>query len=215
MGPTPKWHFVLGFPSGSLEIPKIGTFVALGPIILSKDLRLKWRVKQSYSLCQTLSNSMSHATCTQGNRGNSWLLVVGSQIANLTFGPSFGHNLCLKCPNGSCEPILDIYIPRSFQWYKDHLNPMGLDPYNRSLKVWESIESPSKLQLPKWEFTWECEGSFLHVILHSWKHEMWLLGFLLGSQLCKPFPWSRTQGQGYNIFPSVTPHSLSFLQLCI
>jgi hypothetical protein len=25
MGPTPKCHFVLGFPSGNFEIPKIGT----------------------------------------------------------------------------------------------------------------------------------------------------------------------------------------------
>ncbi len=27
--------------------------------------------------------------------------------------------------------------------------------------------SPSRLQLPKWEFTWECEGSFLCTFLHS------------------------------------------------
>jgi hypothetical protein len=29
MGPTPKCHFVLGLPSGSLEIPKIGIPVTL------------------------------------------------------------------------------------------------------------------------------------------------------------------------------------------
>jgi hypothetical protein len=51
---------------------------------------------------------MSHATWTWENWGDSWLLVVGNQIANLTPGPSFGYNLCFKCPNGSCEPILDI-----------------------------------------------------------------------------------------------------------
>ncbi len=34
-----------------------------------------------------------------------------------------------------------------------------------------------KLQLPKWELTWECEGSFLHTLLHFREHEMWLLGF--------------------------------------
>jgi hypothetical protein len=28
-GPTPKWHFVLGLPSGSFEISKIGTFTTL------------------------------------------------------------------------------------------------------------------------------------------------------------------------------------------
>jgi hypothetical protein len=58
----------------------------------------------------------------QGNRGDSWLLVVKSQIANLTPGPSFGHNLCFKCQNGSCELILDIQVPRDFQWYKELLN---------------------------------------------------------------------------------------------
>jgi len=47
-------------------------------------------------------------------RGDSQLLVVGSQIDNLILDLSFGHNLCFECPNGSCDPILDIYIPRVF-----------------------------------------------------------------------------------------------------
>jgi hypothetical protein len=51
---------------------------------------------------------MSHVTCTQGNPGNSRLLVVRNQIANLTPDPSFGYNLCFKCLNESHEPILDI-----------------------------------------------------------------------------------------------------------
>ncbi len=79
---------------------------------------------------------MWHVTCMQRNRGNSQFLMVGIQIGNLTRDPCFDQNLCLKCPNGSCEPILDIYIPRAFQWY----NPMGFDPYNRFLKIRESIE---------------------------------------------------------------------------
>jgi hypothetical protein len=41
---------------------------------------------------------------------------------------SFGHNLCFKYPNGSCEPILDIYIPRAFQQYKKLSNPMSTSP---------------------------------------------------------------------------------------
>ncbi len=57
----------------------------------------------------------------------------------LTPGPSFGHNLCVKCPNGSCEPILDIYISRSFQWYNEFHNPIDFDPCNYSLKIRESI----------------------------------------------------------------------------
>jgi hypothetical protein len=37
---------------------------------------------------------MWHATFTQGNQGNSQLLMVENQIGNLTPGLSFGHNLC-------------------------------------------------------------------------------------------------------------------------
>jgi hypothetical protein len=74
---------------------------------------------------------------------DSRLLVVGSQIANLTPGPSFGHNLCFRCSNGSCEPILDIYVPRAFQRYKELFNPLGFDPCNFFLKIWESIGTPT------------------------------------------------------------------------
>jgi len=82
---------------------------------------------------------MLHITWMQGNRVDSWLLVVGSQIVNLIPGPSFGHNLCFKCPNGSCERILDIYVSINFQWYKKLLNPLGFDPCNHSLNIRESI----------------------------------------------------------------------------
>jgi hypothetical protein len=37
--------------------------------------------------------------------------------------------------------------------------------------VFWKIESPSELQLPKWEPIWECVGSFLHILLHSWECE--------------------------------------------
>jgi len=45
---------------------------------------------------------------TQRNQGDSWLLMVESQIDNLTLDLSFNHNLCFKYPNGSCEPTLHI-----------------------------------------------------------------------------------------------------------
>jgi hypothetical protein len=67
--------------------------------------------------------------------------VVRSQIANLTFSPSFGHKLCFKCLCHSCKPILDIYVWRAFQWYKELFNPMGFDLYNHSLKIRKSIWS--------------------------------------------------------------------------
>jgi hypothetical protein len=83
----------------------------------------------------------------QGNRVDSWLLVVESQITNLTPSPFFGHNLCFKRPNESWEPILHIYVSRTFQWYKEIFNPLSFDPYNRPLKMWESM----RILAPKME----------------------------------------------------------------
>jgi hypothetical protein len=117
-GPHPNdilsWESQMGVP----KFPELGLLRLWGPITLCVDLRLKWGLKRSCSLHQDLFNDMSHATCTWGNRGDSWLLVVESRIANLTSGLSFGHNLCFRCPNGSCEPILDIYVSVFFKWYK-------------------------------------------------------------------------------------------------
>jgi hypothetical protein len=86
---------------------------------------------------------MHYATYTEGKQGDSRLLVVGSQIGNLILGLSFGHNLCFKYPNGLCEPILDIYFPRAFQYYKELFIPMSFVTYNRPLKIWKSIETPT------------------------------------------------------------------------
>jgi len=93
---------------GVSKFPKLGLLRLRSPISLYSYLWLKWGLKQSYSPCRDLSNNMLHPTFTQGNWGDSWLLMLGSQIGNLIPDPSFGHNLCLKCPNGSCEPILNI-----------------------------------------------------------------------------------------------------------
>jgi hypothetical protein len=89
---------------------------------------------QSCSPHWKLSNGMWHATYTQGNWGNYQLLMVESQIANLTPSHSFGHNLCFKCPNESCKPILDIYVLRSLWWYKEFFNLMGSDPLQSFFK---------------------------------------------------------------------------------
>jgi len=40
---------------------------------------------------------------------------------------------------------LDIYISRTFQWYKELFNQMSFDSYNRLLKIRESI----KISIPK------------------------------------------------------------------
>jgi len=83
-----------------------------------------------------------HFTCTHRNQVDSRLLVVGSQTASLTPGPSFDHNLCYKYPNGSCEAILDIYTSRTFQWYKERFDARCFDPCNRALRFWESRRTP-------------------------------------------------------------------------
>jgi hypothetical protein len=81
--------------------------------------------------------------------------VVGSQIGNLTTDPSFGHNLCFKYLNMSCEPILDIYVPRAFNDIKNFSTQWILTPV---IALWK-FRSPSGLQLPKWELI---GSSFLH-----------------------------------------------------
>jgi hypothetical protein len=179
-------HSQVGVP----KLPKFGLSWLWSPITLCVDLRLRWGLKQSCSPRWELFNGMSHATCTQGNRGDSWLLVVGSQIANLTPGLSFGHNLCFRCLNGWCKPILDIYDSIDFQWYKKFLEPLGFGLCNRSL----NIKSLPGFQLPTWEFTWECEGSFSHTLLHSRGHENATPGLVLARTLAIPLPWSRAQG---------------------
>jgi hypothetical protein len=135
---------------------------------------------------------MSHTTCTQGNRVDSWLLVVGNQIVNLNSGPSYGHNLCFKCPNKSCEPTLDIYVPRAFQWYKKLDNPMSFDSYNCSLKIQESIGTPTPkmgAHLGVWMFIF----SHSPTISTSREYDMWLSGFTFGPHPYKPLLWSRAQ----------------------
>jgi hypothetical protein len=64
--------------------------------------------------------------------------MVGSQTTHSTPGPSFGHNLCCRCPNGSCKPILDIYVLIFFQWYKELFNPLSFDPCDHSLNIQKS-----------------------------------------------------------------------------
>jgi hypothetical protein len=155
MRPTSKWHFVPGLPNGSPEIPIVGTPATLGPHNFVCRLLIGWSFKQSCNFCQDLSNGMLCATCTQGNRVDFWLLVVGSQTANLIPDLFFCHNLCFRCPNGSCKPILNISVSIFFQWYKKLFNPMGFDAYNRPLNIWESIRTPIPkmgVHLGMWRF---------------------------------------------------------------
>jgi hypothetical protein len=104
-----------------------------------------------------LSNSMWHATWTWGNRSDSWLLMVGNQIGDLIPDLYFGHNLCFRCSNGSCEPISDIYILRVSQWYNERFNLLSFNPCNCFMKIQKSI----------WDFNSQDESSFGSVRVHS------------------------------------------------
>jgi len=191
MGPHPN-----GFLSRDSQVevsksPRLGLPHLWGAITLHEDLGLRWGLKQSCSFCRELSNSMSHTICTHGNRVDSWLSMVGSQIINLTSGPSFGHNLCFKCPNGQCEPISDIYVPRTFNWYKELFKPLSFDPCNRPLKIWESNGSLT----PKVKLLWD-------VRVHSLTPFHTPRSMLCDSRLpsrpatLQTLPWSRAQGEG-------------------
>jgi hypothetical protein len=104
-GPHPNGilsqHSQMGVP----KFPNLRLLQLWGPIILCADLRSRWSLEQSCISRQELSNSMSHTTCMQGNRGDSQLFVVGSQIANLTPSLSFGHNLCFNFQMGHASPF--------------------------------------------------------------------------------------------------------------
>jgi hypothetical protein len=90
-----------------------------------------------------LSNAVSHSRfeCREGI--NSRLLVVGSEIANLTPGPSFAHNLGCKCPNCQCEGIFDIYVSRPFQRHHEQPNARCFAPCYRALNIRESRRTPN------------------------------------------------------------------------
>jgi hypothetical protein len=110
---------------------------------------------------------------------DSRFLVVGSQTASLTPGPSFAHNLGCRCPNGQCEAIFDIYASRPFKWNQEHLDARSFGPYCRTLNIRESRRTPSP-QL------WECWASPPHFAKVGLRH--FHLGMVLSSWrwLCGP-----------------------------
>jgi hypothetical protein len=127
-------------------VPKLSWFRLMGlwAIITSHPyLRSGRGLNQTCSPPRELSNAMSHSPWWRQIWVDSRLLVVGSQTANLTPGPSFAHNVGYGCLNDSCEAILNIYTSRPFQWYKEHLNARCFDPCNRLLNFWESRRTPN------------------------------------------------------------------------
>ncbi len=91
-------------------IPGLWTTITSRP-----NLRSGRGLNQSYSPQRELSNAVSHSWSARREQVDSRLLVVRSQTASLTPGPSFAHNLGCRCRNDQCEAIFDIYVSRPFQ----------------------------------------------------------------------------------------------------
>jgi hypothetical protein len=125
-GPHPNGFFSRDSHLGVSKFPHLGFPRLWGRITSCANLWLQWNLKQSCSPRQELFDKMLQVAYTQGNRVDSWLLVVRSQIVNLIPDPSFVHNLCFRCPNKQCEPILYIYVSIAFQWYKKLFDSMSL-----------------------------------------------------------------------------------------
>jgi len=112
--PHPNGFLSRDSQGGVPKLPRFGLPQLCGTITFCSYLRLGLGLKQSYSSHREFSNNVSHSPCTHRGRVNSRLLMVGSQIVSLTPNLSFCNNLCYKCPNGSYEPIFDIYTLIAF-----------------------------------------------------------------------------------------------------
>jgi hypothetical protein len=142
MEATSKWHKFPGLPKWSPEIvqaelSKLWTAITPDCRVRSRDFN------QSCSPRRDLSNAILHAQIGCWEEVDSWLLVVGRQIASLTPGPSFAPNLGCRCPNDQCEAIFDIYVSRPFQWHRKHPNARCFEPCSRALNIRESRRTPN------------------------------------------------------------------------
>jgi hypothetical protein len=113
-------------------------------------------LNQSCSPRRDLSKDVSHSQFWGWEEVDFRLLVVRSQTASLTPGPSFAHNLSDRCPNGQCEAIFNIYASRTSQWHQEHLNASCFGPYCQTLNIRES----RRTQNPQ---LWECWASSPHL----------------------------------------------------
>jgi len=141
--PHPNGYFSWDSRAGVPKSRQLGLPALWSPITLQTDLRSRCVLKQSCSSCQKLFNAVLHSRIGHRKEVDSRLLVVRSQTGSSTPGPSFGHNLCFRCPNEPSELISDIYAPIAFQWYKERHNLLRFDPCNHSLKFRKSIGTPS------------------------------------------------------------------------
>jgi hypothetical protein len=149
MGVASECHFFPGTPEmesrscpETVPVP-VGVLGLWDFIAPRPNLRSGRGLNQSCSPWRELFNAMLHSRSARREQVDSWLLVVGSQIASLTPGPSFAHNLGCRCPNGQCEAIFDIYVSRPFQWHQERLNARCSGPCCRALNIRESRRTPN------------------------------------------------------------------------
>ncbi len=140
--PTSEWLFVPGLPRRSPETVPIWTLESLRVhnFLFRPSIGMRSKANLQFPL-GAFQQCVALQLHTLG-LVDSRLLVVGSQIVNLTLGLSFCHNSCYRCPNGSCEAIFDIYTSIAFECYKERLKARCFDPCNRTLKFQESQRSP-------------------------------------------------------------------------
>jgi hypothetical protein len=132
------------------------------------SLQLGWGMQETCIFPWELSKGVLHSTYTHRSRVDSQLLVVGSQTVNLTPDPSFAHNLCSRCPNGSCEAICNIYDSRPFQRYKEHLKVRCFNPCNWALNFQEFRRTPKSPFRecechPHTPSKWSCDKNTQHL----------------------------------------------------
>jgi hypothetical protein len=168
-----------------MKFPKLGLSPLWRPITSYANFWLRWGPKQSCSPGPKLLTNMWHGTYTHVIHGDFWLLVVENQIDTLIPNLSFDHNLCCKYSNGSCEPILDIYVLISFQWYKEIFSLMNFDPSNYSLKIWESIRIPTPKMGVHLGMCGLIPSHYLALL------GVWLPSYTLDPHLSMPLPWLR------------------------
>jgi hypothetical protein len=130
------------------------------------DLRSGRGLNQSCSLQRELSNVVSHSRSARRKHVDSRLFVVGSQIASLTPGPSFAHNLGCRCRNDQCKAIFDIYVLRPLQWHQERLNARCFGPCCWALNIRESQKTPNP-QL------WKCWASAPHFSTKRGRGQCW------------------------------------------
>ncbi len=134
---------------------------------------------------------MSHSSRRRRDEVDSWLLVVGSQTANLTSGPSFAHNLGCRCPNGQCEAIFDIYVSRPFQWHQEHPNARCFGPWCRALNIRES-QRTQNLQLFQ-------VLSFTPTLGQSGVVTLFPLGFIIDNWFEHAYYWVDWETNGHHL----------------